>query len=138
VKESLMSAGVETAFQEMLDISSDIDKALLFALEGVVASNMNAEAQPIAVAQAQELLRLAGLRAADMGSQPMTQMVIETSAGFVFLVREAQTDGLVIIATGKKGSRVGLALYDLKTCVRDAREGMSNAAGDEATEGEES
>lgn len=132
-----MSTGVETAFKEMLDISSDIDKALLFAPEGVLASNMGAEAQPVAVAQAQELVELAGLRAADMGSQPMTQMVIETSAGFVFLVREVQEDGLVVLATGKKGSRVGLALYDLKTCVRDAREGMSDGAA-EATEGEES
>ena len=132
-----MSTGVETAFKEMLDISSDIDKALLFAPEGVLVSNMSAEAQPVAVAQAEELARLAALRAAEMGSQPMTQMVIETSAGFVFLVREAQADGLVALATGKKGSRVGLALYDLKTCVRDAREGMSEA-GTEAGEGEES
>jgi predicted regulator of Ras-like GTPase activity (Roadblock/LC7/MglB family) len=132
-----MSTGVETAFKEMLDISSDIDKALLFAPEGVLASNMGAEAQSAAVAQAQELVRLAAMRAADMGSQPMTQMVIETAAGFVFLVREAQAEGLVILATGKRGSRVGLALYDLKTCVRDAREGVNNA-GVEATEGEES
>ena len=122
-----MSSGVETAFKEMLDISSDIDKALLFAPEGVLASNMDASAQTAAVASAQELVRLAGLRAVDMGSQPLTQMVIETSAGFVFLVKEAREDGLVALATGKKGSRVGLALYDLKTCVRDAREAMSGA-----------
>ncbi len=132
-----MSTGVETAFKEMLDISSDIDKALLFAPEGVLASNMTAEAQSVAVAQAQELVRLGALRADDMGSQPLTQMVIETPAGFVFLVREAQADGLVALATGKRNSRVGLALYDLKTCVRDAREGMSNAEAG-ATEGEES
>jgi len=131
-----MSTGVETAFKEMLDISSDIDKALLFAPEGVLASNMSADAQPDAVAQARELLRLAALRAGEMGSQPLTQMVIETSGGFVFVAREPEDDGLVILATGKKGSRVGLALYDLKTCIRDAREGMSNAAG-EASEGED-
>ena len=55
-----MSTGVETAFQEMLDISSDIDKAVLFAPDGVLASNMDAEAQPAMVAQAQELTDSAG------------------------------------------------------------------------------
>jgi hypothetical protein len=32
---------------------------------------------------------------------------------------------MVMLATGKKGSRVGLVLYDLRTCIRDAREAMS-------------
>jgi predicted regulator of Ras-like GTPase activity (Roadblock/LC7/MglB family) len=136
VKESLMSTGIETAFKEMLDISSDIEKALLFAPDGVLASNMDEAAQAAAMANAKELIRLASLRAADMGSQPMTQMVVETSAGFVFLVKEAQEDALVALATGKKGSRVGLALYDLKTCVRDARAG-SGASDGESAAGEE-
>ena len=57
-----------------------------------------------------------------MGSQPLTQLVVETPAGLVFLVRELAADGMTAVATGKKGSRVGLALYDLKTCLRDARE----------------
>lgn len=131
-----MSTGVETAFKEMLDISSDIDKALLFGSEGVLTSNMDADAQSAGMAQAQELIRLAELRATDMGSQPMTQLVIETPAGFVFLVREPAEAGLTVLATGRKSSRVGLALYDLKTCVRDAREAIRLAA-DGAPEGEE-
>ncbi|MCL5735479.1 MAG: hypothetical protein M1274_07800 [Actinobacteria bacterium] len=131
-----MSTGVETAFKEMLDISSDIDKALLFGPEGVLVSNMSEEAQPAALANAQELVRLAGLRAADMGSQPLTQMVIETPVGFVFLVQEAEADGLAVLATGKKGSRVGLALYDLKTCLRDAHEGAESTDAEAPETGE--
>ena len=131
-----MIIGVDTAFKEMLDISSDISKALLFRSEGVVASNMDAEAQSAGMTQAKELIRLAGMRAADMGSGPMTQMVVETSAGMVFLVREPAEDGLVALATGKKGGRVGLALYDLKTCVRDAREALDQV-GTGAGDGEE-
>jgi predicted regulator of Ras-like GTPase activity (Roadblock/LC7/MglB family) len=127
-KEPLMNTGVEAAFKEMLDISSDLEKALLFGPEGVLASNMDPEVRPAAVAQAQDLVRLAALRAADMGAQPLTQLVVETADGVVFLVREPQEDGWAILATGKKGSRVGLALYDLKTCVRDAREGARAAA----------
>ena len=59
-------------------------------------------------------------RAAEMGSQPFTQLAVDTGSGFVFLSRESGEEGLTIMATGKKGSRVGLALYDLKTCLRDA------------------
>jgi predicted regulator of Ras-like GTPase activity (Roadblock/LC7/MglB family) len=116
---------VEAAFEEMMDISTDIDRAVVFGQAGILATNMSEEVRKAAVAQAQELVRLGELRAAEMGSQPFTQLVVETPSGYVFLARELGPDGMVMLATGKKGSRVGLALYDLKTCLRDARGGAS-------------
>jgi predicted regulator of Ras-like GTPase activity (Roadblock/LC7/MglB family) len=127
-----MKQEIEAAFAEMLDISTDIDKAVVFGPEGVVAANMSEPALSAAVAQARELVSLGQASAEKMGSQPLTQLVVETPAGLVFLVRELAADGMTAVATGKKGSRVGLALYDLKTCLRDARE----AAGKAATTGE--
>jgi predicted regulator of Ras-like GTPase activity (Roadblock/LC7/MglB family) len=124
---------IEAAFAEMLDISTDIDKALVFGPEGVVASNMSESALSATVAQAQELVRLGQENAEKSGSQPLTQMVVETHAGLVFVVKELAADGLTAVAPGKKGSRGGLALYDLKTCLRDAREAAGKKA---ATEGE--
>jgi predicted regulator of Ras-like GTPase activity (Roadblock/LC7/MglB family) len=112
---------VEAAFEEMMDISTDIDKAVVFGPAGILASNMGDETRKVAVSQAQELVRLGELRATEMGSQPFTQLVVETVSGYVFLARELGTDGMTMLATGKKGSRVGLALYDLRTCLRDAR-----------------
>ena len=56
-----------------------------------------------------------------MGGAPLTQLMVETGGGMVFLVREAASDGLAILATGIKGSRIGLVFYDMKTCIRDAR-----------------
>lgn len=120
-----MKQEVEAAFEEMMDISTDIDKAVIFSQTGVLATNMSDEARGAAVGQAQELIRLGELRAAEMGSQPFTQLVVETPAGYVFLARELDSEGLIVLATGKKGSRVGLALYDLKTCLRDARGGTT-------------
>jgi hypothetical protein len=73
------------------------------------------------------LVRLGEASAAKAGSQPLTQLVVETPAGLVFLVRELLSGGMTALATGKKGSRVGLALYDLKTCLRDAREAANTA-----------
>ena len=116
-----MKKEVEAAFEEMMDISTDIDKAVIFSSSGVLASNMEEAAGKAAIDQAKELIRLAELRAAEMGSQSFTQLVVDTGAGFVFLARELGKDPMTMLATGKKGSRVGLALYDLKTCLRDAR-----------------
>jgi len=123
-----MKQEVEAAFAEMLDISTDIDKAVVFGPEGVVATNMSEPALSVAVTHAEELVRLGQASAEKSGSQPLTQLVVETPAGLVFLVRELVTDGMTAVATGKKGSRVGLALYDLKTCLRDAREAASVGA----------
>ena len=58
-------------------------------------------------------------------AQTRVELVVETSAGMVFLAREAAPDGMAVLATGRKNSRVGLGLYDLKTCLRDAREALS-------------
>ena len=127
-----MKQEIEAAFAEMLDISTDIDKAVVLGPEGVVAANMNEPAMAATVTQAQELVSLGQASAEKMGSQPLTQLVVETPAGLVFLVRELAADGMTAVATGKRGSRVGLALYDLKTCLRYARE----AAGKAVTTGE--
>lgn len=117
-----MQEEVQSAFAEMLDISTDIDKAILIGPAGVLASNMLEVDQETAATQAAELVRLGEERAAEMGSEPFTQFVAETPDGYVFLAREPGESGMTIMATGKKGSRVGLVLYDLRTCMRDALE----------------
>jgi hypothetical protein len=88
---------------------------------------MSEPALSVAVTRAEELVRLGQASAVKSGSQPLTQLVVETAGGLVFLVRELGVDGMTAMATGKKGSRVGLALYDLKTCLRDAREAAGTA-----------
>jgi predicted regulator of Ras-like GTPase activity (Roadblock/LC7/MglB family) len=94
---------------------------------------MTEEAQTVAVAQADEIVQLGEARAAEMGSQPFTQLVVEGPSGYVFFARELAADGMSMLATGKKGSRVGLVLYDLRTCMRDARDAMGTAQGQEGT-----
>jgi predicted regulator of Ras-like GTPase activity (Roadblock/LC7/MglB family) len=125
-----MDQEVAAAFEEMMDISTDVDKAVLFDSGGVVASNMAVEAQLSVLAQARELVQLGDTRATEMGSQPFTQLVMDTGAGYVFVARETGSGGMTILATGKKGSRVGLVLYDLKTCLRDAREALSSVGAE--------
>jgi predicted regulator of Ras-like GTPase activity (Roadblock/LC7/MglB family) len=124
-----MKEQAEKAFQEMMDISTDLDKAVLFAGDEVVVTNFPPSLQAAMVAKAKELAALGNQRATDMKAAPLTQLVAESGGGSVFLVMEAKEGGMGILATGKRDSRIGLVFYDMKTCVRDAQE-------DAETEGE--
>ncbi len=117
-----MKEQAEKAFAEMLEISTDVDKAVLFAGDQVVVSNFPESLQGTMVKKAHELAVAGAARAADMGSAPLTQLVAETGGGMVFLVQEPEAAGMGILATAKKDSRIGLVFYDMKTCIRDAQE----------------
>lgn len=117
-----MKEQAEKAFKEMLEISTDVDKAILFAGDEVLASNFSESLQPTMVRKAHELSAAGAVRAADMGSAPLTQLVIESPAGTVFLVQEATDGGMGMLATANKDSRIGLVFYDMKTCIRDTQE----------------
>lgn len=117
-----MNEQAEKAFKEMLEISTDVDKAILFSGDEVVVSNFSHGLQDTMLRKAKELSAAGAARAADMGSAPLTQLVIESPGGTVFLVREPQDGGMGMLATAKKDSRIGLVFYDMKTCIRDTQE----------------
>jgi len=112
----------EKAFAEMLEISTDLDKAVLFSGDQIIVSNFSQPLQATMVAKAKELGVLGQQRGTEMGGSPLTQLMVETAGGMVFLVREAKGEGMGVLATGKKDSRIGLVFYDMKTCIRDAQE----------------
>jgi predicted regulator of Ras-like GTPase activity (Roadblock/LC7/MglB family) len=128
-----MKDQAQDAFKEMLEISTDLDKAVLYSGDTVVVSNFPESLQATMVAKAKELEALGAQQGSDMGPAPLTQLMVETGGGMVFLVREAAADGgLALLATGVSDSRIGLVFYDMKTCMRDAR--GPAAAGDEEVE----
>ncbi len=129
-----MKEQAEKAFKEMLEISTDLDKAVLFAGDEVVVSNFPESLRGTMVKKAHELAAAGAGRAADMGSAPLTQMVVESKGGMVFLVREPEDGGMGILATAKKDSRIGLVFYDMKTCIRDAQEAEDPAFEDDIEE----
>ena len=120
-----MKERAEEAFKEMLEISTDLDKAVLYSGDAVVVSNFPESLRATMVAKAKELEALGAQRGSDMGASPLTQLMVGTSGGIVFLVREAEPGGLALLATGTKESRIGLVFYDMKTCIRDAKEPTS-------------
>ena len=77
-----MKEEVQAAFSEMLDISTDIDKAVLFGPGEILASNMERKPRRQRWLKLRSSCALASLRATEMGSQPLTQLVVETAAGY--------------------------------------------------------
>jgi predicted regulator of Ras-like GTPase activity (Roadblock/LC7/MglB family) len=116
-----MKEQAQDAFKEMLEISTDLDKAVLYSGDAVLVSNFPESLQATMVAKAKELEALGAQQGGDMGPAPLTQLMVETGGGMVFLVREPAAGGLALLATGVKDSRIGLVFYDMKTCMRDAR-----------------
>ena len=78
-----MKEQAEKAFQEMLDISTDIDKAVLFPATVRWSSPTSQRAcRPPWSAKAEELAALGDQRATDMGSSALTQLVVESGRRF--------------------------------------------------------
>jgi predicted regulator of Ras-like GTPase activity (Roadblock/LC7/MglB family) len=106
----------KTALDELKEISSQIESAVLFAADGeVVASTLpDAPAKQVA-ASAKALFEEAG-RAA---TGDLTQLEAATGDGSLFIVREGD---LLVAASTAAEPTAGLVFYDLKACLRKAAE----------------
>ena len=104
------------ALADLVEISSQIESAVLTDTEGSVqASTFGDEAKASAVAkEAIGLLR----DATGPGGEP-SQVQIAFLEGSVFVVRDDER--IVAAVTGREPT-AGLFFYDLKTCLRLARE----------------
>jgi predicted regulator of Ras-like GTPase activity (Roadblock/LC7/MglB family) len=105
------------ALDDLTEISSQIEAAVLFDADGAVAAATLAdEARARELAQtAAELLG----RASELKTGPaatLTQLEISTGGGSVFLVADGERR---IVATTTAQPTVGLVFYDLKSCLRN-------------------
>ncbi len=123
----------EQALADLVEISSQIQAAVVFDEQGKVAGSTLADptrADELAGAVA-ELLRTAdGVKT---GESPLTQLEAATGAGSVFVVRVGNTS---IAATTGADPTVGLVFYDLKSALRniEAAEQPVHASGPGASE----
>ena len=117
-----MKEQAEKAFQEMMDISTDLDKAVLFRENEILASNFPESLQVYMIEKARDMASLGDQQSKQAGSSELTQLMVETDRGSVFVVTEPGDEDMGVLATAKKDSRIGLVFYDMKTCIRDAQE----------------
>ena len=105
-----------TALAELMEISSQIENAVLFDADGeVVSSTLTDERARQVAASAKALFEEAGR--AGMGE--LTHLEAVTDDGSLFVVREG--DLLAAVSTGSEPT-AGLIFYDLKACLRKAAE----------------
>jgi predicted regulator of Ras-like GTPase activity (Roadblock/LC7/MglB family) len=121
----------EQALADLMEISSQIEAAVIFDESGTVAGSTFADA-----ARADELARSAGellLRAASLrgGDALPTQLEVATSEGSVFVARDAKAR---IVATTAPQPTVGLVFYDLKSALRQIEQ--APAPSEETTSAE--
>jgi predicted regulator of Ras-like GTPase activity (Roadblock/LC7/MglB family) len=106
----------KTALDELNEISSQIESAVLFDAEGaVVASTLPALRAKQVAASAKVLFEEAGRTA----TGELTHLEAATGDGSLFIVREGEL--LVAASTGVEPT-AGLVFYDLKACLRKAAE----------------
>ncbi|HEY3051148.1 MAG TPA: roadblock/LC7 domain-containing protein [Gaiellaceae bacterium] len=102
------------ALAELLEISAQIQAAVLFDATGkVVASTLRDDRADWVASAARALLE----EAAKVSDGDITQVEAATADGSLFVVREGES---MIAATTSSEPTAGLVFYDLKSCLRRA------------------
>jgi hypothetical protein len=108
------------ALDELMEISSQIQAAVIFDGERVADSTLADEGRAGEIARAAAKLLEAGLKVrGDKEGKELVQIQATTRDGCVFVVRER---GRSIAATTLRDPVPGLVFYDLKTCLRNMGE----------------
>ena len=108
----------KTALAELMEISAQIETAVLFGADGeVVASTLADERAKQVAASASALFEEAGR--AGMGE--LTHLEAVTGDGSLFVAREGDLLAAVSTSSGSEPT-AGLIFYDLKACLRKAAE----------------
>jgi predicted regulator of Ras-like GTPase activity (Roadblock/LC7/MglB family) len=110
------------ALAELLEISSQVEAAVLFDAQGkVVASTLRDDRAEWVASGARALLE----EAVKATEGDITQLEAATAEGSLFVVREGDS---LIAATTSSEPTAGLVFYDLKSCLRRAAEKPKPAA----------
>ena len=107
----------DQALADLMEISSQVDAAVVFDATGAVAgATLPDNDRTEAFARtARELLAAAGEVRRAAGERALTQVEVATRAGSVFVARDGDR---AIAATTGPSPTAGLVFYDLKTCLR--------------------
>jgi predicted regulator of Ras-like GTPase activity (Roadblock/LC7/MglB family) len=113
---SVGTVSAADALKDLLEISSQVRSAVVFAPDGDVEASTFEDGAELARLAQQLLDAAAGVR--ESGGA-VNQLEVATGEGSVFVVRDGAR---IIAATTSADPTVGLVFYDLKSCLRDADE----------------
>jgi predicted regulator of Ras-like GTPase activity (Roadblock/LC7/MglB family) len=116
----------ESALADLTEISSQVERAVVFEEDGSVLASTSADdesSQQLARAAAELFTAATELRAPEAAAP--TQLEVALRERSFFAVRDERR---TIAATVAAGSPAGLVLYDLRTCLRAIEESEAAAA----------
>ena len=107
------------ALRQLLEKTPDIDAAAVVSLDGfVMASALPDDYEEDRLgAMSAALLSLGERTASELGRGELAQVFVEGTQGYVFLL--AAGEDAVLNAIVKRGSKLGLVLYDIRSSAKD-------------------
>lgn len=124
----------EQALAELLELSSQVEQALVLRADGSVLASSSGDS-PATDALARGALDLVAAAFELRSAQEVTRVEVELEEGGVFVLREG---GRTIAAKTNPGATPGLVVYDLRTCLehiddaKPKRQRKSKATEEEA------
>jgi predicted regulator of Ras-like GTPase activity (Roadblock/LC7/MglB family) len=109
---------LEEALRTLLEKTQDIDAAAVVSLDGFVMASVlpsGYEADRLGAMSA-ALLSLGERTAMELGRGELAQVFVEGTQGYIFLL--AAGEDAVLTAIVRRGSKLGLVLYDIRNAAK--------------------
>ncbi len=110
------------ALQELISRSAEVDAAAVVSMDGLVMASVlpNTMEEDRLGAMSAALLSLGERTSEELGRGELSQVFVEGKDGYVFLM--AAGPDAVLTALVRKGSKLGLVLYDVKGAAKKIAE----------------
>ncbi len=105
---------LRSALTELISRSAEVDAAAVVSMDGLVMASVlpNTLEEDRLGAMSAALLSLGERTSEELGRGELAQVFVEGKAGYVFLMSAGED--AVLTALVRKGSKLGLVLYDVK------------------------
>lgn len=110
---------LQEALKRLLEKTPDIEAAAVVSMDGfVLASMLPADYEPDRLgAMSAALLSLGERTSYELGRGELAQVFVEGAYGYVFLL--AAGEDAVLSAIVRRGSKLGLVLYDIRNAAKE-------------------
>jgi uncharacterized protein len=117
--DAAQEAELQQALKQLLEKSADIDAAAVVSMDGfVMAADLpDGYEEDRLGAMSAALLSLGERTASELSRGELAQVFVEGTEGYVFLL--AAGEDAVLNAIVKRGSKLGLVLYDIRSAAKE-------------------
>lgn len=120
--EDARQGKLEESLRALLENTQDIDAAAVVSLDGFVVASVlpSAYEEDRLGAMSAALLSLGERTAMELGRGELAQVFVEGTQGYIFLL--AAGEDAVLTAIVRRGSKLGLVLYDIRNAAKSIAE----------------